>query len=392
MRKVSGVSLLVRVIATAGRAGVDSILIIWPDDVDATILRLCMASPLLKNMQFDRLAWPGTFDPRSADWAAIVERLEDQFLWLPWNWVTHRRSLASLSPTSAPPLTWECPVLLEKRAVLDPTGFRTGSGCQSDGVSITSSSAVRVAERFLVANSGKPLDGMYSKFNRRLCRPFVRLLAHTPVTPNGLTLGGLLVALFSGFLFARGSSVNYVGGALLFFLSGLFDEMDGMIARIKFRDSALGTWFEGFVDNITYLIVFAGITIGLQQQYGRWALEYGLALLVGCILSVVVVAVQRKLGTALDRPHEYAGKMNQLLEADSSNPVSRVARQIHIFIKKGVLIHYLLIFTVVGGLPLFLWLAAVGSNLTWIFGLYFTFRFFVRPSAKAGEQHIQKAA
>jgi phosphatidylglycerophosphate synthase len=212
------------------------------------------------------------------------------------------------------------------------------------------------------------------------------------VTPNVVTFGGLLVAVLGGLFFARGSYINYVCGALLFFVSGLFDEIDGMLARIKFRESAFGTWLEGLVDNITYLVVFAGITVGLHRQYGSWALKYGVALTIGCILSVIVISVQRKLATPPDRPHEYAGKMNQLLEADSSSPVSKIVRQIHIFVKKGVLVHYLLIFTLMGGLPLFLWLAALGSNLTWILGLYFTRRFFLRPPIEALGNDMQTAA
>ena len=145
---------------------------------------------------------------------------------------------------------------------------------------------------------------------------------------------------------------------------------------------------RGFVDNITYLVVFAGITVGLHRQYGSWPLKYGIALIIGCVLSVIVIGVQRKLSTAPDRPHEYAGKMNQLLEADSSNSLSLIVRQIHVFVKKGVLVHYLLIFTLMGGLPLFLWLAALGSNLTWILGLYFTRRFFLRAACgSSGQGH-----
>jgi phosphatidylglycerophosphate synthase len=261
----------------------------------------------------------------------------------------------------------------------------------SDGVSVTSPATIRSAERFLVANSGKPTDGIYSNFNRRLCRPFVWLLTHTPATPNQLTLAGLMVAIIGALLFARGSYINYVAGALLFFVSGLFDEMDGMIARLKFRDSAFGTWFEGFVDNVTYFAIFLGIIAGLHREYGSWAWKWGIALIVGCVLSVAVIAMQRKLATSRDRPHEYAGRMNQLMEADSSNFVSAIVRQVHIFVKKGVLVHYLLLFTLLGGLHMFLWLAALGSNLTWIIALYLTHRFFARPPLQVAGKNIQTA-
>ena len=393
LRQVAGVPLLARVLATAARAGVDSILVIWPKDLDPAIFESVAESALLKNLDVHKRVWTSAFDPRSADhWAAIAARLEDRFLWLPWNSATHKRALAGLSPSSFRPANWEIPASLEKTAVLPNARSRVSSDRQPDAVSITSPATVSVAERFLVANSGKPTDGIYSNFNRLLCRPAVRLLSHTRVTPNALTLAGLLVAIVGAVMYGRGSYANYVAGALLFFVSGLFDEMDGMIARLKFRESAFGTWFEGFVDNVTYLAVFTGIIVGLHRQYGSWAAKYGTALIIGCVLSVVVIALQRKLATSADRPHEYARTMNQLMEADSSNLASKIARQIHIFVKKGVLVHYLLIFTLFGGLPVFLWLAAFGSNLTWIFTLYFTRRFFRRAPLEAAVTDMPRAA
>jgi phosphatidylglycerophosphate synthase len=386
MQKVAGVPLLVRVIATAVRAKVDSVLVIWPEDVNPAILESCAASSVLKGVRVEKVFTASAFDPDSvAEWTSIAERLEDRFLWLPWDWVTAKRMLLEVLPTRLPPVVWHRPALLEKDAMLQANRFGITIGGVKCGVRVNSRDSLRAAERFLVANSGKPTDGIYSNFNRRLCWPVVRLLARTRVTPNVLTLAGLLAAIFAAFMYARGSYANYVAGALLFFLSGLFDEMDGMIARIKFRESSFGTWFEGFVDNFTYLAVFAGMIAGLRHQYGAWALKYGVAVLVGCVLSIIVVAAQRKLATAPSRPHEYAGRMNQLMEDDSSNPISKIARQVHIFVKKGVLVHYLLIFTVLGALPVFLWLAAIGSNLMWILALYFTRRFFPRPPLGAVE-------
>ena len=393
MQEVAGVPLLVRIIATAMRGGVDSVLVIWPDGLDSSIWERCAASRPLRGLKLYKLFRSSMFDPRSTDaWAAIATCLEDHFVWLPWNWITHKRALAGLSPIPVRPWNWDYPTLIEKRALLYGTRVRIMSGRAVDGVPITSRADVARAERFLVAHSGKPLDGIYSKFNRLLCRPAVRLLTHTGVTPNWVTVGGLVVAIVAALLFARGSYANYVGGALLFFLSGLIDEMDGMLARIKFTESAFGTWFEGFVDNATYLLVFSGITAGLYRQRGSHELFYGLALLTGCLLSFIVIAFQRKVATAADRPHEYAGRMNHLMDSDSSNWISFITRQVHVFIKKGVAIHYLLIFTLAGGLPLFLRLAAFGSNLTWVLALYFNRRFFGRQHIAGIEKTIKNAA
>ena len=379
MRKVAGVPLVVRAIATAVRAGANSVLVVWPEDADSELIASVEQSPELLKARVVRFMLPVAFDPKNrAHWWALAAHIDSPVLWVPWNWVTHKRALAELEATAVLPVTWSRPVLLEKRAILDHARLRVSIGAAPQGVSVRSAADVAQAERLLVRKSGKPTDGIYSTFNRWLCRPAVRRLSHTAVTPNGLTLAGLVVSFAGAFFFARGSYLSAVFGALLFFVSGLFDEMDGMMARIKFRESAFGTWFEGFVDNVTYLATFVGIMIGLQRQHGAWALKYGIALIGGSILSIAVIALQRKLATASDRPHEYQGRMNRLMEADSSNLISKVVRQIHIFIKKGVAIHYVVIFTVIGALPVFLWLAALGANLTWILALYFTHRFLRR--------------
>lgn len=390
-QEIAGVPLLIRVIATGMRAGVDRLLIIWPPDADRSIWDRCAASPLLRGLRVAQLV--RQFDPReSSNWASIADTVQEPFYWLPWNWITDKRALVGLAPISGRPVSWDRPALVAAcETVAGETGCaniqdQNGTGIQPaelEGVSITSERGIAEAERFLVSRSGKASDGIYSRFNRWLCRPAVRLLSHTAVTPNLVTLGGLVVGIAAARMYARGFYAAYVGGALLFFLSGLFDEADGMIARIKFRESVFGTWFEGFVDEATYLMLFGGITVGLYRERGPRELTYGYLLLIGCVLSITVTRLQRKLATAPGRPHEYAGRLNRLLEEDSSNLISRVVRHIHIFIKKGVSIHYLLIFTVLGGLPLLLRLAALGANLTWTLALYFNLRFFRHGKAGA---------
>ena len=392
MREVCGVPLLVRVIKTAVRAGANSLLVIWPSDVPQSIWLSAQAELVRDVLCGIVIVQPEAFEPRqNSNWKALSGLVDDQFLWLPWNWVTNKRALASLQPSESLPADWNLPIQLPKDAAdQDPRVLHIDH--LREGVAITSTQTAAEAERYVVARSGKPLDGIYSTFNRWLCRPVVRVLSHTPITPNAVTLAGLAIAILSCLEFARGFYAAYVCGALLFFLSGLCDEMDGMLARIKLRESAFGTWFEGFVDNATYLLVFVGMTIGLYRQRGSEELIWGGALVAGCVLSVVVINLQRKRSTDPSRPNEYLGKMYGLLDADSSNFISRAVRQIHVFLKKAVAIHYLLLFTVLGQLLIFQRTAAAGANLTWILTLYFSRRFFRRPDAAAPAPEIQTAA
>jgi len=167
-------------------------------------------------------------------------------------------------------------------------------------------------------------------------------------------------------------------GGLLFYIAGLFDEMDGMLARIKFAESPIGTWLEGFADGLSYLLLFGGITIGLHHRYGRPATLMGILLLVGTILALVTTSLQRRRATTADRPNEYLGRMYQMLDKDSGNWISRVVRQLQAFVRRGILVYYVFIFALIGALPLLLLFATLGAHLTWILTLYFNRRFFAQ--------------
>ena len=71
--------------------------------------------------------------------------------------------------------------------------------------------------------------------------------------------------------------------------------------------------------------------------------------------------------------------MYQLLDKDSGNWISRAVRHLQAFVRRGVMVHYIVIFTVIGALPLIFVLATIGAHLTWIVTLYFNRRFFAQP-------------
>ena len=391
-RKICGVGLLERTLVTAQRAGATDVLLIWPQSVPMRRTLSFLNSPRVKKTGRVKLLVADGFDPNAhSSWATLQDRLEDRFVWLPWNWVTYPRALAKLPDVEQSCPNWTVPTWLSKPVVsLDASPkAQSGPSPVPDGIPVTSDETARAAERFLVVHSGKVLDGIHTSFNRRLCRPAVRWLSHTSVTPNAVTFGGVVVSIFSGIAFARGNYWSYVAGALLCYLAGLFDEMDGMLARIKFADSPFGTWLEGFADGLSYLLLFGGITVGLYRQYGRYELWVGAALLVGTVLAVAITSLGRKRATSADRPNEYLGKLYERMEQDSSNWISRAARQAQAFQKRGVMIIYVVLFTVLGGLPVLFYLATLGSHLTWTLSLYFSHRFFKEATPRVPLREIQ---
>ena len=96
--------LLERVLATAVRAGVKDLILFWPADADPAIWDQCVTSRALQGLQ-THIIRGLPFDPReSGNWAAISSLLNDEFLWLPWNFVTAARSLKAVKTSAVPPL------------------------------------------------------------------------------------------------------------------------------------------------------------------------------------------------------------------------------------------------------------------------------------------------
>lgn len=423
-RKVGGIPLLVRVAATAIKSGATEVLLLHPKCLPESELRAHLNFRALPGTFIQTVALDKAFDPDDpSDWQVIGSRLESKFLWLPWNYVADTKLLSRLIATgnvseSGVHFEWPQPTrenggkeagLLKEPFLGAPTvivkkklGIAEGSAaelagaggrprcCTADfasetipvsdapGVAVFSSRTALEAERELVRRSGKDTDGIYSRFNRWLSRPAVRFLARTPVTPNVVTFAGLGVALLSAYCFAQGYWAAYVLGALLFFVSVLFDEIDGMLARITFRESAFGCWLETFVDYASYVLLFAGMTLGLYRQSGRLWLGAGGVLLLGALTSFVVVGKQRKLVTDPEKPQEYRARMYRRLEADKGNLVSQFGRQVEFLIRKPAICHFVILFTVFGAIKVLFLIAVFGANLVWPLVLYFN-RFFSRP-------------
>lgn len=371
MQKICGVPLLIRTQVTAARAGANHIFLVFPEKFSTEFIQECTQGVLQYGVRGE-VVRVSDFDPQaSSSWTRLNSELQDEFLWVPWNWVTNKQFLTSLPLASKLSVDWKRPAYVSVHEV-----DRDVPQKSAEGVAVTSHQSATAAERFLVARSGKVLDGIHTSFNRRLCRPFVRLLSHTSITPNQVTFAGVIVSVFSAIAFAQGAYIQSVLGAVIFFVAGLFDEVDGMLARVKFMESPWGTWLEGFADGLSYLLLFGGITIGLERHYGKPAVVMGVALLVGAILALIVTSLGRRRATTPDRPNEYLGRFYHLLEKDSANWISRLVREVQAFQKRGVMIHYVLIFTMIGALPLVFLLSTLGAHLTWILSLYFNRRFF----------------
>jgi len=111
--------------------------------------------------------------------------------------------------------------------------------------------------------------GIYKVIN-----PVVKLLIRAGLTPNMVTTIGLLLNIGVAIIFISGAEegrrgdLSYVGwaGALILF-AGLFDMLDGQVARLGNMSSQFGALYDSVLDRYSELILFLGICYYLVSHH-----------------------------------------------------------------------------------------------------------------------------
>lgn len=111
--------------------------------------------------------------------------------------------------------------------------------------------------------------GIYKVIN-----PFVRLLIKLGLTPNAVTTIGLFLNIGVAVIFILGAEkgnrgdLQFVGwaGALVLF-AGVFDMLDGQVARIGNMKSTFGAMYDSVLDRYSELILFLGICYYLISHH-----------------------------------------------------------------------------------------------------------------------------
>jgi phosphatidylglycerophosphate synthase len=103
--------------------------------------------------------------------------------------------------------------------------------------------------------------------HRPLAFVIAKLSFRTPITPNQITLGSMLLGMAGGAaLFGAPPWAGIVGGTLLF-VSQVLDCADGMLARMRRSSSALGRMLDGMADGMTLTAACLGTTWGIVRLH-----------------------------------------------------------------------------------------------------------------------------
>lgn len=126
--------------------------------------------------------------------------------------------------------------------------------------------------------------------------PIVRGMIKIGITPNIITFLGLLFNIAAAALLVYGgvehagdlSYVGWAGGIILF--AGLFDMMDGRVARLGNMSSTFGALFDSVLDRYSELITLFGLFYWLILGGYLWGSIITFVALVGSIMVSYVRA------------------------------------------------------------------------------------------------------
>jgi CDP-diacylglycerol---glycerol-3-phosphate 3-phosphatidyltransferase len=109
----------------------------------------------------------------------------------------------------------------------------------------------------------------------------VRWLALSRIHPNVLTFIGLLINIWAAWLFSQGS-FRWAGVVVIG--AGLFDMVDGRVARATSQVTRFGGFFDSVVDRYSDLALFMGLLVYYASINRFFYIVLTAIVMTGCVL------------------------------------------------------------------------------------------------------------
>jgi len=123
------------------------------------------------------------------------------------------------------------------------------------------------------------LDRVRGRLNSYL-NSLGKAFARVAPFPTAWTSVGLFLAIFAGAAYWTGGYAGEVTGGLLILASGLFDIVDGAVARVTGRVSKVGAFLDSTLDRVAEVAIYLGILVGGYSPNWLVLLALSLSLLV----------------------------------------------------------------------------------------------------------------
>ncbi len=103
---------------------------------------------------------------------------------------------------------------------------------------------------------------MLSQLIGRICKAILDLIVagvcSLKINPNSLTFIGFLITILASIYLARG---KFTQAGLVIILAGIFDMLDGRVARITNSVTKFGAFFDSVLDRYSDIAMFLGLMI-----------------------------------------------------------------------------------------------------------------------------------
>lgn len=176
----------------------------------------------------------------------------------------------------------------------------------------------------------------------------VRTLTRFRINPNILTFIGVLISLWAAFEFGYG---NFFAGGMVLILAGLFDMLDGEVARVSKSETPFGAFYDSVIDRYSDTIILQGLMVHYARQQ-----MLGYVVLVGVVfLGAVLTSYTRA-------------------RAESLIPSCKVG-----FMERPERIVLLIIGGLANRMEAVLWVLAVLGNWTVFDRIYYTWKELPKP-------------
>jgi len=131
----------------------------------------------------------------------------------------------------------------------------------------------------------------------KIINPLIKLLIKMKITPNIITTVGLLVNIIAVVVFIIGGErgvtgdLSYIGwGCGLILFAGLFDMIDGRLARLGNMSSRFGALYDSVLDRYSELFMFFGICYYLVAHHYFLSSIFAFVALIGSMMVSYVRA------------------------------------------------------------------------------------------------------
>lgn len=124
-------------------------------------------------------------------------------------------------------------------------------------------------------------------FIRPIAGQIVRLLYHTRITPNQVTIASTLAGFVAAAHYLQGTAEHNLVAGLFITLKDILDSADGQLARAKNQYSRRGRFLDSIGDLFVNAFVCGAITLALSHVYhSLWTIILGTLAFLGLTLRV----------------------------------------------------------------------------------------------------------